>query len=122
MKVKLLDLLNSKPVLQIIGESKEYDGATTYKIGRNIDTVNPELIRFEKYQKELFEKYSEIVVNESGEEARRIPDEKLNDANKDLDAITESEVELDIMYISPEKIIGLSPFEMMAIDWMLKLE
>ncbi|MCK9371386.1 hypothetical protein M0R04_15840 [Candidatus Dojkabacteria bacterium] len=122
MKVKLLDLLTSKPVLQMIGESKEYDGVTTYKIGRNIDVINPELIRFEKSQKDLFEKYSETVVDESGEETKKIPDEKLNDANKDLEEITESEVELDIMYINPEKFGGLSAVEMMAIDFMLKLE
>jgi len=122
MKVKLMGLLNSKPVLQKIGESKEYDGVTTYKIGRNIEMINPELIRFEKSQKDLFDKYAKTIKTEDGEEIKKVPSEKIDDANKELAEITESEVELDIMHISPEKLTGLSALEMMAIDWMLKLE
>ena len=122
MKVKLIDLLNSKLVLKKIGESKDYDGVTCYKISRNIDIANPEFARFEKHQAELFEKYAESTKDESGEEIKRIPDEKTGDADKELFEIVESEIELDIMYINPEKLTGLSPLEMMAIYWMLKLE
>ena len=124
MNIKLITLLDSKMVLEKMGNSKEYDGVTNYKIARNISVVNPELTNFEKAQNELIEKYGAKLKDKDGNETKEM---KVTSVNMDIFAkevteILETEFDLDILLINPEKITGLSPFEMMAIDWMLKLE
>jgi predicted glycosyl hydrolase (DUF1957 family) len=118
VKIKLLDILNSKEVLGEMGKKKDFDGLTSYKVARNIRNINIELENFEKVKTELIRKYGEKKENGSIEVLESNKDEYL----KQLSEILQEEINIDVMQISPEKLFGVSPFELMSLDWMIEIE
>jgi hypothetical protein len=118
VKIKLLDILNSKEVLGEMGKKKDFDGLTSYKVARNIRNINIELENFEKVKTELIRKYGEKKEDGSIEVLESNKDEYL----KQLSEILQEEINIDVMQISPEKLFGVSPFELMSLDWMIEIE
>ena len=117
MKVKLLNIVNSKNAITKLGEKTSYDAKTAYRIARNIKEIISELENFEKAKGELFKKYGE----KDGDDIK-IKKENTDVFNKELSDILDIDVELDIIMINPEKLSGSSPFELLAVEWMLELE
>ena len=117
MKIKLLDILNSKEVLIKLGDTSFSDGLTSYKIARNIKKINPEIETFEVSKKNLIQKYGK----KEGD-TEPLPQKSIDEYNMQMNEILAQEVDIDVSFISPEKLSGISPFELMAIDWMLEAE
>jgi hypothetical protein len=117
MKIKAIDILNSKEVLTKLGSVKFEDGITSYKLIRNIKNIGFEMDNLERAKAELFIKYGT-----RDKDTTKIPDDKKDQFLKELNALLGMEVEIDILPISPEKISGFSPFELMPIDWMFEIE
>lgn len=117
MKIKLLDILNSKDVLIKLGDTVFNDGLTSYKIARNIKKVNPEIETFELAKKNLIEKYGK----KEGD-TEPLPQKNIDEYNMQMNEILAQEVDIDVSFISPAKLSEISPFELMAIDWMLESE
>ena len=118
MKIRVVDIINSREVVTKIGQNTSYDAKTAYKLARNIKEISSELENFDKTRNNLIIKYGK--ENKEG----NIEVEKKNTEvfNKELSDVLGVEVELNIVTIDPEKLEGTSPFELLVIDWMLKVE
>ena len=117
MKVLLGKIINSKEVLIKIGNSSAYDAVTAYTVARNISLLNIELETFDKSRIELIKKYGE----EQDDGNTSVLKDKIPEYNRELSELLNLEIEINITMINPEKLTGLTPFDMMAIDWMLEL-
>ena len=117
MKVKLIVLLKSKDILAKVGEISFQDGLTGYRVYKNISNINKELENFDNFIKTLIEKYGEKQVDGSMKVVKY-----KDEYNKSLQPILEEEVEIEITKINPKTLGGLSPFEIMGIEWMLEQE
>ena len=118
MKIKLFHILNSKDALNILGAKSFDDGVTCYRLARNIKNLNIELDNFEKIRTELIKKYGE----EKRDGEIEVRESNKNEYIKQLDAILQQEIDIDILLLNPSKIIGVSPFNLIPIDWMLNAE
>ena len=118
MKIKLFYILNSKDTLNILGAKSFNDGATCYKLARNIKNINIELDNFEKIKTELVKKYGEEKEDGNVQVTPSNKDEYI----KELNTILQREININIFPLNPEKIIGASPFQLMSIDWLLETE
>ena len=118
MKIKLGKIGNSKDALIKIGENSTYDAVTAYKIAKNIANVDLEIQRFETSRDNLIRKYGE----KQDENMISVRQDKIPEFNKEFSELLELEIEVDITMINLEKMSGLTPFDMIAIEWMLELE
>jgi len=117
MKIKAIEILNSKDVLTKLGSTKFEDGITSYKLIRNIKNIGFELDNLERAKTEVFLKYGT-----KEKDTTKIPNDKKDQFFKELNNLLGMEVEVDILLISPEKISDFSPFELMPVDWMFEIE
>jgi len=117
VKIKLLDILNSKEVLKKLGDMAFNDGLVCYKIARNIKNINPEIENFEIIRKDLILKYGK----KEGD-TEPLSQENVDEYNKQINEILQQELEINILQIAPEKFSGISPVQLMSIDWMLESE
>ncbi len=124
MKLKLLDILNSKNILEKLGERKDFDGLTTLKISRNIDKLNPERVKFDEVNRELIIKLGEkkeVEIEGKKEERYQVLPTNMDEYFKQLNEILQQEMEIDILLLDPIKITGFSPLELMAVQWMFQI-
>ena len=117
MKIKLFYILKSKDILEKLGSMKFDDGLTCYKIARNIKNINPELANFENIKKDLITKYG----NKEGDNIT-VSQDNMDEYNKQINEILQQEIEINILPLSPEKLSGISPFDFLALDFMLVSE
>lgn len=104
MKVTVEQILNSKSVLQKLGNQKMSVGAA-YKVQRDIKAINPELILIETSLKELASHYTEETKTAYLEEAGKFFKE---------------EIEIEVSKIALSDLnCELTPFEIMSIDFMI---
>ena len=118
MKIKLLDVINSKEAISRMGERTSYDAKTSYQIAKNIKELSAELADYEKARYALIMKYGEQTKDGNTE----VKKENMDIFSKELNELLSVEIELKITKISPEKLSGSSPFDLLAIEWMLELD
>lgn len=99
MKIKLIDILNSREVLLKLANIKFEDEETTLKLLHNIKKINPELFNFDENKKRLTDEY-----------------------NKQMIEMLEKEIDINIQPIDPVKIFGFSAIELLSLDWLFKPE
>jgi hypothetical protein len=109
VKLTNQQIINSKALLTKLG-SQKMEAVLAYKIQRNINKLNPELVQLEKAAKDIIEKYN----SETNEEIKK-------GYLKELEDLSKIEVEIDIFQVKIEDLVfdDISPFELMTIDWML---
>ena len=118
VKVKLFRVINSKDAINKMGEISSYDAKTAYQIARNIREIGSEFESFEKIRGDLITKYGSEI--EDG--MIQVDKKNIEVFNKELNDVLDVEVDLNIIMINPEKLPNTSPFDLVAIDWMLELE
>ena len=118
MKVKLLNIVNSKTVIEKMGEVSSYDGKTAYQVAKNIKEIASELESFDKARNAMVIKYGE----ERDDGNIEVTKDNMEMFNKEIFELLDVDAEINILLLNPEKITGLSPFELIAIDWMLESE
>jgi len=118
VKIKLLDVINSREAIKRMGERTSYDAKTSYQIAKNIKELSAELADYEKARYALIMKYGEQTKDGNTE----VKKENMDIFSKELNELLSVEIELKITKISPEKLSGSSPFDLMAIEWMLELD
>jgi len=115
------DLLLAKPVLQRLNNEK-MPAKLAYAMAKNFRLVNQELEDFEKARKKMLEDNYEFDEKNN---KYIIPPEKEAEAQKMFDELINATVQF-IPYQIPEfwlfDQLQLTPGEVMAIEWMLKLE
>jgi hypothetical protein len=116
MKLKLIDILNAKTIINKLGSTVFSDGATSYKMMRNIRNLAPDFNDFETVKNQLIEKYGTKKENGFTE----VMDDKKDEYFKELNAVAAQDIEVNISLINPDKLSGFSPFELMTIEWMLE--
>lgn len=114
MKIKLIVLLKSKDILEKVGCISFKDGLTSYRVYKNISNINKELENLEHFMNTLIEKYGEKQDDGSTKIV------KYDEYNKSLQPVLDEDVEIEITKINPETLNGLSPFDIMGIEWMLE--
>lgn len=97
VKIKLIDILNSRDGLLKLANMKLDDKETILKLTDNIKKINPELFVFDETKKRLIEEYNKKIIE-----------------------ILDHEIDVDIQLISPEKVNGLNALEMMALEWLFE--
>ena len=123
MKIKLFRILKARKILSELGERKDFDGLTSLQISRNIDKIEPEGIKFDKANNDLIIKLGEkkeVEIEGKKEEGYQVPPAKMDEYFKQLNEMTEIEIELDILLLDPARISGFSPMELLAIEWLFK--
>lgn len=118
MKLRLLNILNSKELLERLGKEK-FPSKISYIIQRNIKNINNEFVSIEEQKKSLFIKYGEDRGNGNYE----ILNDKKEDFFKELNDLLSQEINIDILQISLNDFdFKLSPNEMGQIEWMFNLD
>jgi len=120
MKLKLIDILNSKNILDKLSITKFDSGVACYQLAHNLKNIDAELMNFDKIQKELIEKYGE--KKEDGSVQIEKSSASMDIYVTQMNEIMQQELDIDILTIDCKNIIGFTPIELVAIDWMLKLE
>lgn len=111
MKIKLSQIMNSIEVLQDFG-NKKFPSKTSFRIQRNLRTIDPEIKMFEQERMKLIEKYKD--------EKNNISKESMETLNKELRELLEQELELDIMQLGIDELsFDISPNDLMRIEWMI---
>jgi hypothetical protein len=116
MKLKLVDILNAKDIINKLGNMTFRDGATAYKMMRNIRNITPELKDFDIVKNQIMDKYGTKLPDGS----IQIPANKKDEYFKDINKLIEEEIEVNISLINPDEITDFAPFELMIIEWMLE--
>jgi hypothetical protein len=121
MKIKLLNILNSKQVLEKLGSETSFDAVIAYRIAKNIKALSSEFASFEEARINLIKKYGK--EKEGGKEGEmEILKENMLPYEKDISALLLEEVEISIIPIKVSNLKNVSPNELLLIDWMLKEE
>lgn len=118
MKLRLLNILNSKELLERLGKEK-FPSKISYIIQRNIKNINNEFVSIEEQKNLLFIKYGE----DTGTGTYQISPDKKDDFFKELNDLLSQEITVDILQISLDEFdFKLSPDDMGLIDWMFSFE
>lgn len=127
MKLKLIKLLNAQEGLQALANTKGLSSVVAYRIAKNVKALDEELNTYEETRKKLVEE----KANKDEEGKPIIKDDKydltnkaLKEVNKELNALLEEEVDIDIKELSLIDIdkAGLSALELSSIDFMIREE
>lgn len=118
----LNDIFNAVPTLREIS-TKEFPGSVTFKIARLIRELDKEIQLFEAEREKIAQKYGEkdengfLVVLENN--VVKVPDEKIQECNEELQALFKTQVEInankipvevfDTIEITPTQAINLEP-------------
>lgn len=120
MKLKLSDLVNAVQSLGIISK-KDLPVKASYALSKNIQKIDNELKAFNETRTKLFDKYDEKVKKE-GKDLTRIPKEKVEIFQEELNAILDQEVEIDLWMIDINGFgeTNVTTGDLMAIDFMIE--
>ena len=100
MKVKLLNIVNSKTVIEKMGEVSSYDGKTAYQVAKNIKEIASELESFDKARNAMVIKYGEERDDGNIEVTR----DNMEMFNKEIFELLDVDAEINILLLNPEKI------------------
>ncbi|WP_040192086.1 hypothetical protein [Clostridium culturomicium] len=119
MKLSNSKILNSTGALSKISQM-ELPIKVSYAVAKNIDKIESELKVYNAEKQKLIDKYT--VKDEHGN--LKISEEHQEAWTRDIEALVEIEVDIDIHKFSVEEFINsncnISPGELMAIDYMIE--
>ena len=127
IQVKLGELINMIPVLQVISQIPNSSGKMLYKISKLILKVNQEVNSFDAAKRGMLNKYG--VKDENGnylmDENNRefiIQEDKKSDFQKEFSELANSVVELDIDYFQAEDFndLKLTPQQLISLMSIIK--
>ena len=120
--VTLNDIFNAIPTLREIS-IKEFPGSVTFRIARLIRELDKEIQLFENEREKIAQKYGEkdengfLVVLENN--TVKVPDEKIQECNEELQALFKTQIEInankipvevfDTIEMTPTQAINLEP-------------
>ncbi len=125
MKIKLLQLADSNEVLGQLNNTHGLSAICAFSISKNIKKIATELEAYNETRiKILEEKVNKdedgkaIIVNEQ----YQLTNENLIEANNDIQALLNSDIDLDLTKISIEDLnnADLTPAQLSLIDYMIK--
>lgn len=118
----LNDILNAIPALREIS-TKNFPGSVTFKIARLLRELDKEILLFEAEREKIAQKYGEkdengfLVVLENN--IVKVPDEKIQECNEELQALFKTQIEInankipvevfDTIEMTPTQAINLEP-------------
>lgn len=127
MKLKLFQLLNAHDVLEILGNAKGLSGTTAYRILKNIKRISEELKVYEETRKNIVEEKANKDKNGNPiikENQYDLSSQNLKKCNQEIEKLLNEEVDIEIKKVKLSEIdaIGLSPFQIDLIEFMIDLE
>ena len=116
--MKLLTLFNMQTSLNRV-VALELEPKTSYRVSKILRKVIAELKTLEDERQKLIKKYA--VADDKG--IKKVPDDKMEEFNKDWASLLEMEVKMDIELIPLDMLEGvkLSAKEMMDLDEIIDL-
>lgn len=124
--MQLVKLLNSKEVIEKLGNTPGLKSVIAYKVAKNIKAINEELETFDKARLKTIEKYADkdaegSTIIEDGK--YKMSEEAAIEANHELVELQQVEIDLKFEIIPIEEIekAELTPLEIMAIEFMLEV-
>lgn len=119
MKLSNGKILNSIGTLSKVSQM-ELPIKVSYAIAKNISKIESELKIYNIEKQKLIDKYS--CKDEHGN--LKISEDHQNEWNKDIEALVDIEVDIDIHKFKAEELLNsgcnMTPAEFMAIDYMIE--
>lgn len=123
----LNDIFNAVPVLREIS-SKEFPGSVTFKIARLIRELDKEIQLFDEERGKIANKYGEkdenemLIVQDNG--MIKIPDDKIQECNEELQALFNTQVEINANKLSADIFdnIEMTPTQAMNLEVIVDFE
>ena len=123
----LNDIFNAVPALREIS-TKEFPGSVTFKIARLIRELDKEIQLFEEERNKIANKYGEkdengnLVIQEGGN--IKILDNKIQDCNEELQALFNTQVEINANKLPIEIFdsIEMTPTQAMNLEAIVDFE
>jgi hypothetical protein len=121
MKIKVIRVVNSVPILKEMADTK-FKVSTTYKIRKIIDECNIISMAFEKQRLELLEKYATLNKAKTEYKFNTKKPGDLDAYNEEMSGVTEDEVEISIPLLALAEIdsFDIEPSRIGIIDWFLE--
>lgn len=107
---------------------KPLKGKLAYKIGKNIQQIDNELILYNKARYKILEQYcvkdENNNIQTNSDDTVIIPNKNINDYNEEIKKLDETNVELNITLLDLDDFesIELTPKQIMDIEWLIKKE
>ena len=123
----LNDIFNAVPTLREIS-SKEFPGSVTFKIARLIRELDKEIQLFDEERSKIANKYGEkdengvLIVQDNG--MIKIPDDKIQECNEELQALFNTQVEINANKLSADIFdnIEMTPTQAMNLETIIDFE
>ena len=98
MNISLGQVWMINPILMKLYQFKdEFDVKTNFKLGRNINVINPEYNLIEQTRISLIKKLGIINTNEAGEQSIEVPAEKNQQFKDEFNEFLKQEIELNLL-------------------------
>ena len=125
--MKIRDILESKDTLAKLNDISGLPSVVAYRIGKNIKAIDIEMQSYDEVRVKLLKESAnkdekgEPIINKYSNNYD-IPSDKLPEVIKEIDNLQNEEINIDINKVSIKDIsqAGLSPKELMSIDFMLE--
>lgn len=123
----LNDMLRAVPSLREIS-TKNFPGSVTFKIARLIRELDKEIQLFEEERNKIANKYGEkdengnLISQDNG--SIKIPDEKIQECNEELQALFETQLEINANKLPVEVFdsIEMTPAQAMDLEAIIDFE
>lgn len=121
------DILNSMEALNKLNNAHGMSSVVAFRIGKNIKAIESEVKVFDDVRTKLLEELAnkdengEPIINKETNNYD-IPQNQLQKIIQEIDNLQNEEISIDIKKVSIEDIsqAGLSPKELMSIEFMLE--
>jgi hypothetical protein len=126
VKIKLYNILyllnkDKTDILSKMGQTPFDDGVTTFRVMKNIQSIAAELNSFESVRQKMVEKLG--IENKETQKIEILPNTpQMEEYLKQMTAMSQEEIDINILLLNPAHLNGISPIELMQIDWMLMQE
>ena len=125
--MKIKDILNSMEALNKLNNAHGMSSVVAFRIGKNIKAIEGEFKVFNDVRTKLLEESAnkdengEPIINKETNNYD-IPQDQLQKIIQEIDNLQNEEISIDIKKVSIEDIsqAGLSPKELMSIEFMLE--
>ena len=123
----LNDIFNAVPALREIS-TKEFPGSTTFKIARLIRELDKEIQLFEEERSKIANKYGEkdengmLIAQDNG--MIKIPEDKIQECNEELQALFSTQVEINANKLPIEIFdsVEMTPTQAMNLEAIVDFE
>lgn len=118
MKVKLLDIVNSNQVLNKLLNSNKMPVKEAYMLSRSVKKIQEELTEFDNVRVKLVKELGEKTEGDN----YIIKQENEGIFREKIDEILNTEIEVNITKIGIDKLdgLGLSPIELLYLDYLIE--